>query len=67
MSERIDEISIEERDSICRKELLKYKRSNFEGLSLKNIDSFQKIILPIQENILKRVEDKSYLGNEVKM
>ena len=45
MSERLDEILIEVRDSIKRKDLLKYIRSSFEGLSLKNIESLKKIIL----------------------
>ena len=35
-SERLDEILIEERDSIRREDLLIYIRSNFEGLSLSN-------------------------------
>ena len=35
-SKRFDRISIEERDSISRKDLLKYIRSNFEELSLRN-------------------------------
>ena len=34
-SERLDEILIEGRDSIKREDLLKYIRSNFEGLSLR--------------------------------
>ena len=66
-SERFDEISIEGRDSIRREDLLKYIRSNFEGLSLRNIESLQEILLPIQEEALEVVEDKSYLSNEVKM
>ena len=36
-SERFDEMLIEGRDSISRKDLLKYIRSNFEGLSLKKL------------------------------
>ena len=43
-SKRLDEILIEERDSIR----LKIRRSNFEELSLKNTESLQGIILPIQ-------------------
>ena len=43
VSERLDEISIEGRDSISRKDLLKYIRSNFDGLSLRNIESLQEI------------------------
>ena len=39
MSRRFDEISIDGRDSISRENLLKYIKSNFEGLSLKNIKS----------------------------
>ena len=66
-SERFNEISIEEKNSIRREDLLKYIRSKFEGLSLRNIKSFQEIILPIQEKILEIVKDKSNLGNEVKM
>ena len=61
-SERFNEISIEGRDSIRREGLLKYIRSNVEGLSLRNIESLQEIILSIQEESIK----KSYLGNEVK-
>ena len=38
-SEKLDEISIEGRDSISREDLLKYIRSNFERLSLRNIKS----------------------------
>ena len=38
-SDRFDEILIGERDSISRKDLLKYIKSNFEGLSLRNIES----------------------------
>ena len=59
------EILIEGRDSISREDLLKYIRSNFEGMSLKNIESLQQIISPKQEKILEIGEDKSYLGNEV--
>ena len=60
-----DEILIEGGDSISREDLLKYIRSNFEGMSLKNIESLQQIISPKQEKILEIGEDKSYLGNEV--
>ena len=66
-SERFDEILIERRDSLSREDLLKYIRSNFEELSLKNIESLQEIILPIQEKLLEIVEDNSYLENELKM
>ena len=38
-SERFDEILIEGIDSISREYLLKYIRSNFEGLSVRNIES----------------------------
>ena len=65
MSERFEKILIEGRDSISRKDLLKYIRSNFEGLSLKNIESLQEV-LPIQEEILE-IKNNSYLGNEIKM
>ena len=43
-SERLVEILIEGRDSISRKDLLKYIKSNFKGLSLKNIEALQEII-----------------------
>ena len=66
-SERLDEILIEGRDSIRRENLLKYIRSNFEGLSLRNIESLQEIILPIHKKFLEIAENNSYLGNEVKM
>ena len=66
-SERLDKILIEGRDSIRREDLQKYIRSNFEGLSLRNIESLQKVILPIQKKISEIVEENSYLGNEVKM
>ena len=59
-SERFDEILIEGRDSISREDLLKYIRSNFEKLSLKNIESLQEIISPRQEEILEIVEDNLY-------
>ena len=44
----LDEILIKGRDLISREDLLKYIRSNSEGLSLRNIESLQEIILPIQ-------------------
>ena len=66
-SEGSDEKLIEGRNLISGKNLLKYIRSNFEILCSRNIKSLQKIILPIQENILKIAEDHSYLENEVKM
>ena len=47
-SEMFDEILIEKRYSISREDLLKYIRSNFEELRLRNIDSLPKIILPLQ-------------------
>ena len=47
--------------------LAKYTKSNFEGLSLRNIESLQDIILPIREEILEIAEDNSYLENELKM
>ena len=59
-SERFDEILIEERDSISREDLLKNIKPNFERLSLSNIESFQEIILPIQEDILEIVEHKIF-------
>ena len=43
-SEGLNEILIEERDSMRKEELVKYIRSNFEVLSLKNIESLQEII-----------------------
>ena len=49
----------ERRDSISRKDLLKYIRPNFEGLSLRNIESLQEIILAIQEGISQRVENNN--------
>ena len=66
-SERLNEILIEGKDSIRREDLLKYIRSNFKGLSLRNIESLQKISLPIEEDILEIVKENSYLGNRVKM
>ena len=48
-SERFDEILIEGIDSIRQEDLLKYIRSNFEGLSLRNIESLQEIILPCKK------------------
>ena len=52
-SERFDEISIEGRDSISREDLLEYIRSNFDGLSLKNIESLQEIIIIIFYSLYK--------------
>ena len=52
-SERFDEILIEERDSIRQEDLLKYMRLNFEGLSLRNIELLQEIILPIEKELMK--------------
>ena len=46
--------------------MLKYIRSNFEGLSLKNVESLREIILSIQEEILEIAKNHSYLGNDVK-
>ena len=37
--ERLDEILIEGRDVIWREDMLKYMRSNFEVLNLRNIES----------------------------
>ena len=54
-SERFEEILIEGKDSIRREDLLKYIRSNSEGLSLKNIESLQKISSPIQDESLEIV------------
>ena len=65
-SERFEEKSIG-RDSISQEDFLEYIGSNFEGLSSRKIDSLQEIILPIQEEILEMVEDKSYLGYYVNM
>ena len=64
-SGRLDELLIEGRNSIMRENLMKYIRSNFEGLSLKNIESLQEIILPIQKEILEIVKDNSYLETEI--
>ena len=50
VSERFDEILLEGRDSIYREDLLKYIRSNFEGLNLRNRESLQEILLQIQKN-----------------
>ena len=61
MEERLDEILIERRDSMKQEDLLKYMRSNFEGLSLRNLGSIQEIILPIKKEILEIVEDNSHL------
>ena len=66
-SERLVEILIEGRDSISRKDLLKYIKSNFKGLSLRNIEALQEIIWPIQEKALEIEEANSYLGNRVKI
>ena len=66
-SERFDEILIEGRDLISREDLLKYIRSNFEGLSLRNIESLQEIILPIKEENLEIAENNLYLENEIQM
>ena len=66
-SEKLAEILIEGKDSISRKDLLKYFKSNFEGLSLRNRKTLHENISPIQNEILKLVKDNSYLGNEVKM
>ena len=52
VSKRFDGRAIEERDSISLENLLKFIRSNSEGLSLQNIESLRKIILPMQEKIL---------------
>ena len=60
-SENFDEISFVGGNSISRSDLLKYVRSNFERLSLKNIESLQENILPMQEEISEILE------NEVKM
>ena len=51
-SEKFNEISFEGRDSLSRENLLKYIISNSETLSLRNIESLQKIISQIQEVIL---------------
>ena len=52
-SERLDEMLIERRDLISRKDFLKYMRLNFERLSLRNIELLQEIILPIEEELMK--------------
>ena len=66
-SGRSAKIFIEGRNSINREILLKYMRSNFERLSLRNIESFQEIILLIQKEISGLVKEKSYIENEVKV
>ena len=66
-NKRLDGILIERRDLISREDLLKFIRSKFEALSLRNLESLQEIILPINEEILEIAEDTSYLGNDVKM
>ena len=43
-SEKLNKILIEGKNLIRRKDLLKYISSIFEGLSLRNIESFQEII-----------------------
>ena len=45
VSERFVEISIERRDPINCEDLLKYIKSNLEGLSSKNIESLQENIV----------------------
>ena len=60
-SGRFDKILIEGRDSISREDLLKYIKSNFERLILKNIESLQRIISLVQEEILGIAEDNTYL------
>ena len=42
-------------------------KSNFERMSLRNIESFQWIISSVQVLILEVVEDNSYLEKEVKI
>ena len=44
VEEKFDEIIIEGRGSISREDLLKYIGSNFERLSLRNIESLQEIL-----------------------
>ena len=63
VEERLDEILIEGKDSISQEKLLKYMRSNFERLSLRNIESLQENISPIKKEILRIVENNSYLEN----
>ena len=48
---RLYELPIERRKLKSRKELLQCTISTLEGLSLRNIESFQEIILSIQRNI----------------
>ena len=52
-SERFDNVLVEGRDFLSQNDLLKYIRSKFEGLSLRNIESHQKTILPMQEGIIE--------------
>ena len=49
-SERFDEILIEGKNSLSRKDLLKYIRSNFERLSLSNIESLQDFFTNARRN-----------------
>ena len=48
------------------KNLLKYVKSNFEKMSLRNIESLRDILFPLQKEILGIVERKAVLRNEVK-
>ena len=50
-SERFDKIPIEGRESKSREDLLSCRRSKFERLSLRNIESPQKIIFLIRVEI----------------
>ena len=52
-SERFDNVIVKGRDFLSQNDLLKYIRSKFERLSLRNIESHQETILPMQEGIIE--------------
>ena len=57
-SEKFDEISIEGRDSINRENFLKYIRSKFVVLSLKNIESLKENNPSIKEESKMKMKKK---------
>ena len=57
-SEKFDEISIEGRDSINRENFLKYIRSKFVVLSLKNIESLKENNSSIKEESKMKMKKK---------
>ena len=59
--ESFDEIPIEGKKSRSREDLLKNIKTNFEGLSLRNIESLQEIIIAVQEIKSEIVEGNSEL------